>query len=166
LKESDKIKKDWKFYLGITFLILSFIVPFMGFIVPLFGLGTTSSAILIGLFAIGGPELMMLLAVVFLGKRMMHLFKKAFYKIFKRKAVVRAVSRTRHYFGLVLLFGSVVPLYLNAYLIDYLPKDIHMRHYVLVGADLVFILSFFILGGDFWENFKNLLKWKDPTKKR
>jgi len=132
----------------------------------MFGLSSGFSALLVGLFVLGGPELMMILAAAFLGKKMILLCKKAFCKIFKKKAFIRTVSKFRHYFGIFLLFGSVIPLYLNAYLTDWLPTEGHLRHYILLGADVVFILSFFILGGDFWEDFKNLLRWKDPTKRK
>ncbi|MCK4934074.1 MAG: hypothetical protein KAR79_00645 [Simkaniaceae bacterium] len=153
-----------RLYLGMMFLILAFILPIFGFLVPLFDFPTAVTATLIGLFTLGGPELMMILAVICLGKRAIIHFKKRICKIFKRKMVIKGVSKFRHYFGLILLFGSGIPLYLNAYFIHLMPEDKLDRYYILLSADVVFILSFFILGKDFWEKFKNLFVWKLPSK--
>jgi len=166
LSATSSINKDWKFYLGMFFLCLAFILPLFGLLIPLFEFPTAISAILIGLFTLGGPELMMVLAVICLGKKILQIFKKKFCRFFKQKEVVRSRSKFRHYFGLFLLFGSGVPLYLSAYFHDLFPDEGYMRHLVLVGADVVFILSFFILGEDFWENFKNLFIWKNPFPKK
>ena len=85
-------KKDWKYYLGITFLVLSFLIPAIGFIFPFLGLPTALAAILIGVFTVGIPEVMIILAVFCLGKETFN-FEPILIKNFSR------------------LFGSFVPIF-------------------------------------------------------
>jgi len=59
----------------------------------------------------------------------------------------------------VIFLASPIPLYLNGYSPDLLPKE--GRHYILMAGDLAFVLSFFILGGGFWEKIKALFRWEN-----
>ncbi|QVL56708.1 MAG: transporter suffix domain-containing protein [Simkaniaceae bacterium] len=149
------LKKDWKYYLGMTFLILSFLIPAIGFIFPFLGLPTALAAALLGVFTVGIPEVMILLAVLLLGKETFNYYKN---KIFKRKYPPKPVSKFRYYFGLVIFLASPIPLYMNGYSPDLLPEG--GRHYILIAGDLAFVLSFFILGGGFWEKIKALFRWE------
>jgi len=154
-----KIKKDWKFYTGITFLILSCLLPLVGLILPFLGFPVAESAFLVGVFTVGGPEVMIMLAAAFIGKEGLLYFKSKIKKFFKRKKTVKPVSKQRYYFGLFLLLASGVPLYLNAYFPEILPKDEEDKILILILSDFIFVISFFILGADFWEKFKSLFKW-------
>ena len=161
--KSPKIHKDWKYYVGLTCLILSVGLPLFGFTVPFLGLHPAFTAILIGFLTIGGPEVMILLAVLFLGKETLSYYKQKIYKCLFKRRKYKPVSRFRYYFGLIIFFASPTPLYLNAYGEHLLPADEHLRHFILMGADLAFVLSFFILGGNFWEKFKSLFIWNYPV---
>ncbi|NGX27562.1 MAG: hypothetical protein K940chlam6_01500 [Chlamydiae bacterium] len=158
-------KKDWKYYVGLSFLSLSLILPLLGFLVPFLDLPIRVMTVLIGALSIGGPEIMIILAVIFLGKERILYFKNQVWKFFKKKKMPKPVSKSRYYFGLIVFFGSILPLYFNAYFPDILPKDEDMRFLVLISADLLFVLSFFILGANFWEKFKRLFIWDGPKKK-
>ena len=148
--------KDWKYYTGMTCMVLSLLLPLLGFVIPFIGLPVGVSAVLVGLLTVGGPEIMVILAVVFLGKQTFNYYKQKFFALFKRTGPIKPVSSTRYYIGLVILFGSPTILYLNAYAPHLLPANDTYRYYLLIGADLAFVLSFFILGGNFWEKFKGL----------
>ncbi|MCB1084165.1 MAG: transporter suffix domain-containing protein [Simkania sp.] len=148
-------KKDWKYYLGMTFLFLSFLIPAIGFVFPFLGLPTTLAATLVGIFTVGIPEVMIILAVLCLGKETFNYYKQKNFK--KRKGQPKPVSKFRYYFGLVIFLASPIPLYMNGYSPDLLPNE--GRHYILMAGDFAFVLSFFILGGGFWEKIKALFRW-------
>ncbi|MCP5504300.1 MAG: transporter suffix domain-containing protein [Chlamydiales bacterium] len=148
-------KKDWKYYLGMTFLVLSFLIPAIGFVFPFLGLPTTLAATLVGIFTVGIPEVMIILAVLCLGKETFNYYKQKIFK--KRKGQSKPVSKFRYYFGLVIFLASPIPLYMNGYSPDLLPNE--GRHYILMAGDFAFVLSFFILGGGFWEKIKALFRW-------
>ncbi len=158
-----KIHKGWKYYIGMTCLIFSLGLPAFGFAIPFMGLQPTLAAILVGFLTIGGPEVMIFLAVLFLGKETLSYYKQKLYKCFFKRRKYEPVSKFRYYFGLVIFFASPTPLYFNAYGAQFLPADEHLRHFILMGADLAFVLSFFILGGNFWEKFKSLFIWNYPV---
>lgn len=138
-----------------TCLILSFLVPILGFIFPFLGLPTALAATLTGVFTVGIPEVMIILAVLFLGKETFNYYKNKLFK--KRKKAPKKVSKLRYYFGLIIFLASPIPLYLNGYSPDLLPDA--GRHYILMIGDLAFVLSFFILGGGFWEKIKALFRY-------
>lgn len=141
-----------------TFLVLSFLIPIVGFIFPFLGLPTALAATLTGVFIVGIPEVMIILAVLFLGKETFNHYKQKFYNLFKkRKKAPKKVSRFRYYFGLVIFLASPIPLYLNGYSLHPLLES--GRHTILMIGDLSFVLSFFILGGAFWEKIKALFRY-------
>ena len=161
--KTPKIHKDWRYYVGMTCLVLSLGLPLFGFAVPFLDLHAAFAAILIGFLTIGGPEVMILLAVLFLGKETLSYYKQKIYTCLFKRRKYKPVSKFRYYFGLVIFFASPTPLYLNAYGEHLLPADETFRHFILMGSDLAFVLSFFILGGNFWEKFKSLFIWNYPV---
>lgn len=109
---------------------------------------------------IGGPELLVIFAVALLGKEVYNYYKEKAFRWFKSKRKPKPVSKVRYYIGLAIMIGSALPLYLDAYAPMIMPSDQSARYYVLVAADFVFVLSFFVLGGKFWEKFKKLFIWE------
>ena len=57
--------KDWRFYAGITAMVLAVVMPLRALVVPMLGLSTTQSALLAGVLLAGGPEALCILAVAF-----------------------------------------------------------------------------------------------------
>ena len=151
------VEKNWKFYLGMT----CFVLPLIGLLIPFVGLPTGVTVVLSGFLMLGGPEIMIVLAVLFLGRPVFNLIKEKIFQFFRRKGSPKPVSRFRYYLGLVIFFGSVTPFYMSGYGPEWLPQDETHRLYLFIGSDLAFVLSFFILGGVFWEKFKRLFIWKE-----
>ena len=52
------LKKDWRFYAGITAMVLAVVMPLCALVVPMLGLSTTQSALLAGVLLAGGPEVL------------------------------------------------------------------------------------------------------------
>jgi len=114
-EKPPRLKKDWRFYTGTAALGLSFVMPLCALFVPLLGLPTGLSAVIVGLLVAGGPEVMGLVAVALLGKETFQYFIYQVKSTFWDAVMVRPVSQTRYYFGLALHLGSWLPLYLYGY---------------------------------------------------
>lgn len=157
---APSLKKDWKYYTGMTCLVMSLVFPVFALFVPFLGLPTWLTATIIGLLTVGAPEVMILLAVGFLGKEGIQYFKAKLWAWFKRPQPFRPVPRWRYYGGLGIMLASSIPLYLKAYSPHLLPQNPVVQFYILVVSDLIFVLSFFVAGGEFWEKFKRLFVYE------
>jgi hypothetical protein len=142
--------------LGGSILIIGFMSPLL---IPLItstnwsvGLKSTVS----GLLAFGIPEVLMLIAVAVMGKQGYEFIKSKVVRYLKRFAPADKVSLLRYRIGLImfslpLLIGWIQP-YLGHYFTSL--EEIPVTYYIV--GDLVFLTSFFVLGGDFWDKFSGL----------
>ena len=150
---------NWRFVAGISVLGLAMVLPLAALLVPLLDLPVAQSALIAGALVAGAPEALMLLAVALLGRqnfdRIVGAAKKFLYTTF----FSTPVSRGRYYAGLAICLLSFVPLYVAGYASSWMPAD-HGRIVILAAADLAFIFSFFIMGGEFWEKFRRLFVWE------
>jgi hypothetical protein len=60
------LKRDWRFYAGMTALVLAVILPLGALIVPMLGLPLAQSALLVGVLVAGGPEVLCIAAIALL----------------------------------------------------------------------------------------------------
>lgn len=161
-----KLKKDWKYYSGLICLALSFFLPLLGFLIPFLKLPSTITVGIITFLTIGGPEVMILAGSVLLGKDGFRYYRNKIFLLFKRKTKPKPVSKIRYYTGLTIWILSVFPLYINAYFSEIMPQQKYAKNAILISADLIFVISFFILGGNFWEKFKKLFIWDGKNKNK
>lgn len=150
---------DWRFYAGMTALILSLIMPFFAFLVPLLGLPVAESAVIVGVLIAGGPEVVGLVGIALLGRKAFLYFTYKLKTALRRVVLPKRVSKRRYYFGLIVSLASLLPLYAYGYFPNWLPSG-DTRIYILATADVSFILSMFIMGGEFWEKFRRLFIWE------
>lgn len=155
--DSVELKKDWKFYLGITLLAISILTPILVLVIPFLGLPAGLAALIAGACLVGVPEICALIAIALLGKETWNYLVSKLKE--KLPALPTRVSKSRYYLGLTLNIGSLIPLYIAGYFPDILPPQ-PGRLYVMIAGDLVFVASFFILGGQFWEKFKSLFVYE------
>lgn len=111
-----------------------------------------------GLLAFGIPEIFMLLAVAIMGKQGYELIKEKAFRFLRYFATSDEVSLTRYRVGLVmfsipLIIGITQP-YLENYFLFF--KEVPLWWYII--SDILFISSFFVLEGDFWDKFSGLFK--------
>lgn len=66
------------------------------------------------------------------------------------------IGRMRHGVGLALFLLPLVPTYIMAYLPEWLPERSSCRLWVNLSADAMFLVSLFVLGGDFWDKLRSL----------
>ena len=150
------MQKDMKFYLGIIFLLLSCLIPTLGFWIAGLPLSLPVKGTIIGLLTVGGPEIMAIIAVAMLGKSTFDLVAGKVLTVLSWLAPRGQVSRRRYQLGLVFFILPVVPTYVMSYAPHLLPDTSPERLYVNILADLMFISSLFILGGDFWDKLRAL----------
>lgn len=62
----------------------------------------------------------------------------------------------RHRIGLGMLLLPLIPCYLQAYKPEWLPDSSPLRWQVKIAVDVIFLASFFVLGGDFWDKLHAL----------
>ncbi len=150
----------WRFRLGIFFFVLSLISPVFIPLVSATGLPIEWKTALSGLLVVGIPQLLTLLAIVFLGKSGFNYIKERMFGFLKRYALPSTVSRTRYYIGLImfllpLLFGWLAP-----YAPQLIPGYEAHRFAVNFIGDLLLLISLFVLGGDFWDKVRALFVYK------
>jgi NADH:ubiquinone oxidoreductase subunit H len=151
--------RDWRFYVGIAALILSLILPLFALLVPLLGLSVAESAVVVGFLIAGGPEIIGLVGIALLGRNAFQYFAYRIKHVVRQVVLPKRVSKTRYYVGLTINLASLLPLYIYGYFPTWLPSG-DTRIHILAAADVSFILSMFILGGEFWEKFRRLFIWE------
>lgn len=102
------------------------------------------------------PEVGTLIGVALMGRENYERFRAALYKFLGRIKPAGNVGPLRHRAGLVMFFIPLVPTYLQAYWPQWLPDSSPLRWQVKVAADVLFLASFFVLGGDFWDKLHAL----------
>lgn len=154
------MEKDWRYYLGLGLFILHLILPILALIyVPLLGLSGGFSAVLYGFSVAGGPDILLIASATLLGKENMgYLFSKLG-AWFKNLINWDQVSPKRYRIGVWLMWTSII---ITLVLFYFLPESLHEGNqpgwgfYVTIGADILFIISFFVLGAEFWAKIKAL----------
>jgi hypothetical protein len=145
-----------RFYLGVVFFVLAWILPLFGILVAKLNLSLGVKATIIGLLTVGGPELLGLLAVLCLGKENLMRLKNKLLAYLKRLKPTAPVSRNRYRLGLIMFLLPIIPTYIMAYAPQWLPDHSSQRLYVNLAADFIFLASLFVLGGDFWDKLRAL----------
>lgn len=145
-------------YAGLTALVLAFILPGFIIVIPFLGISAKWSALLTTGLLVGGPELLTLIAVALLGKDALRYFTHKVRTKLYGLVIEPRVSRFQYYFGLSLSLATILPLYIYGYLPGLLPEG--WRIPILATADLLFIVSMFIMGGEFWEKVQRLFIWE------
>ena len=143
-----------KLCLGIALLCASCLVPFLGFWVARLPWNVALKSAVIGALTVGAPELLAILAAALLGKEAFHLLTKQALTAISRLSPRASVSKSRYNFGLALFLVTFLPTYVMGYFPQILPD--YARVTVNICADLLFVASLFVLGGDFWDKLRAL----------
>ena len=149
------LKRDWRFYAGMTALVLAVILPLGAFIVPMLGLPLAQSALLVGMLVAGGPEVLCIAAIALLGKETFQYLAHHAKLAFRHTVIDRPASKARYYIGLAIILLSWLPAYIYAYAPATMPGG-NARIYILAAMDLAFVASVFIMGGEFWEKVRRI----------
>ena len=150
---------SWRFRLGVALIAIGWICPLFIPLVTHSTLSTEWKTALSGLLLVGGPEILSLLAIAILGKDGFNYLKEKVFALLRRAAPSAKVSRTRYRAGLFIwaflfVYGSFV-----LYAPHLIPGYAEHRIALNLTTDFLFIVSLFVLGGDFWEKFRALFSY-------
>jgi hypothetical protein len=154
-----KLPAVWRFRLGVSLISIGWICPLFIPLVTNSALSTEWKTALSGFLLVVGPELLSLLAIAILGKDGFNYLKEKVFALLRRAAPSAKVSRTRYRAGLAIwvflfVYGSFV-----WYAPQLIPGYAENRIALNLTADFLFIVSLFVLGGDFWEKFRALFSY-------
>ena len=146
-----------------TRLILGGVILVVGFMSPLLiplvtgtdwsiGIKTTLS----GLLAFGIPEVFMLIAIAVLGKQGYEFLKAKALRYLKQFAPSDSVSLVRYRIGLVMFSFPLLAAWVQPYLGHYFSFFTELPLWSYMLGDIIFLTSFFVLGGDFWDKLSGL----------
>jgi hypothetical protein len=161
------LKKDWKYYLGITLFVFSWLTFGFAFLAPFLPVSAAIAAVIAAAFIIAG-EVTFWASVALLGKPFMQFLKAKLLEFLhsRRPAELRRVSKERHYVGLALFLGSFLSYYL-AMAVPFLglPREQMLAGIIviLIVGQATFFISLFVLGGEFWAKLKKLFQWPGYT---
>lgn len=148
--------QGWRFRIGIVFFAFGWLCPLFIPLVTASDLSTEWKTTISGLLLVGAPEVFSLVSIAILGKSGFNYLKSRVLVFFKRAAPARRVSRTRYRIGLVMWAVLFIWGMFIYYAPDLIPGYEENRLVVNLVADSLFVASFFVLGGEFWEKFRAL----------
>ena len=146
----------WRFPVGAAVFVIGFCSPLLIPIVMGSELSAQWKTGISGALAVGVPEVMAIAAAAIMGKKGFQYLKGRIFAFLKRQAPPAAVGPVRYRIGLVmfvlpLLFGWLAPY------APYVKTGLALQPFpVNLVGDLVFVSSFFVLGGDFWDKIHAL----------
>ena len=147
-----------KLILGTVILVVGFLSPLLIPLVVDSDMPVSYKKVLSGLLAFGIPELFMIIAVAVMGKQGYEFIKGKALKYLTRFAPSDEVSLTRYRIGLIMFALPIFFGILQPYLGHYLPNFNALPFFWNIASDIIFISSFFVLGGDFWDKLSGLFK--------
>ena len=156
IKETDSRPAGWRFPVGVTIFVLGFGAPLAIPLVVASGLPAGWKTGISGALALGVPEIMMVVAAAVMGKAGFARLKVQFGRILKKYGPPERVSRVRYRVGLAMFTLPLLVAWLDPYLGHHLPGYGAHRLVWAITGDLVFVASFFVLGGEFWDKLRAL----------
>ncbi len=145
-----------RLYAGFVVFAIGWLCPLLIPLIFASELAAAWKTLLSGFLMVGAPEVLSLLAIVILGKAGFNYLKARVLSFVRRAAPRARVSRTRYRIGLFLLLPHVVFAYLTFYAPEIIPGYDVYRVPMNLTADALFIVTLFILGGDFWDKLRAL----------
>jgi hypothetical protein len=156
--------RGWKFYVGLILFIFSFATFLLAALAPF--LFSAATAATVATIVVVSGEIGFLVSAALLGKPFVQAIKtkiKALFTSGTAPVPPRPVSRSRHAFGLVLFSLSFVAYYVVMAIPFFgLMKTSELRIVIIVAivGELLFVVSLFVLGGEFWGRIKALFQWQ------
>jgi hypothetical protein len=147
-------------------LVVGAIVFMVGFLAPVLIPFVTKSDLSIawkttlsGLLMAGIPELFMVITIGILGKKGYQYLKSKVLVFLKKHGPPQKVSRLRYKVGLVLFTIPLILAWLFPYMEHHFSQLEVVNSYVHIGGDVLLVISFFVLGGEFWDKIRGLFTY-------
>lgn len=148
-----------KLILGAIILIVGFMSPLLIPLVIGSELPVSYKNILSGILAFGIPELFMIVAVAIMGKQGFEFIKEKVFNYLKPFAPLDEVSLNRYRIGLIMFSIPIIIGLVQPYLSQYLSFFKNLPIWWHIILDILFVCSFFVLGGNFWDKLSGLFKY-------
>ena len=171
----SEFTKSWRYKVGLTMIIVGNLGILLALVLSALGVGAGT----VGAMVVGG-EIVSLASIVFLGKAGFKAIKSKFVGAVKA-SYTGPVSKTRHYFGIMLLLTNLL---ITAILALYAADSMGAAtpdgpHPIVWGLDLEqqktmvtwlflidpisFLLAIYVLGADWWGRFRQIFVWEAPA---
>jgi len=150
--------KNSRIIFGTFIFVIGFMSPLLIPFVTRTDWSVGLKSTLSGMLAFGIPEIFILLAVAVMGKQGYEFIKEKALRLLKRFAPSDEVSLTRYRIGLIMFTIPIIIGIVQPYLGSYFPffKEIPLWWFII--SDILFISSFFVLGGNFWDKLSGLFR--------
>ena len=109
-----------------------------------------------GLLALGIPEVLMIIGIAIVGKDGYQFLKEKLFAFLKRFAPPDFVSPVRYRIGLIMFGLPIVIGWAGPYLFHFIPGLHDLPFWSYTISDFIFIASFMVLGGNFWDKLRGL----------
>ena len=156
MTEQKKVENTWRLRLGTGLFFLGLIFPVFIPLALMIEMSDGMKTAVTGIMAVGIPELIWIAAAAVVGKEGFKAIRDKFFGYFKKFGPAQEVSRTRYRIGLVMFVLPLLFAWLEPYLFPILPGYQSYRLIYNITGDILFISSFFVLGGNFWDKLQAL----------
>jgi hypothetical protein len=144
-----------RFYIGLAVFVLSFFMLPIGIVLKSFVIDHFWKGFVLAAFWISAP-IMKISSIAILGKASYLWIQYQIHFIYHHVAKPHQVTPLRYNIGLVLFILPFLPNYMFSFMPQLLPDSMTMRYIIIISADMVFLSSLFVLGGDFWDKLRSL----------
>jgi hypothetical protein len=152
-----------RFYIGFGVFIASFFMLPTGLVLREFISDPFLRGVVLGVFWISAP-LMKIGSVAILGKSSYAWINYQMHYFYHKVAKPHQITPLRYNIGLVMFVLPFLPNYLISFMPHLIPISLHIRYFIIIASDLVFLTSLFVLGGDFWDKLRALFIYKAKAK--
>lgn len=153
----------FRFYLGLGIFTLSvFILP-IGIFLQQFVDDKFWKAFILATFWASAP-IMKIVSIAVMGKKSYLWIKYKFWHLFVKVTKPHAVSRFRYNIGLIMFCLPIIPNYFMSYAPKMIADAYPTRIIINIIIDAVFVASWFVLGGDFWDKIRALFTYTAKVK--
>ena len=152
----DRKPSGWRMGVALALWVGGFFLPLLIPMVAMLSVPLATRTALSGLLVFGLPQLLTVIAIALVGKSGFHYLMERVFGAARRLGPPVHVSRRRYRIGLVMLFLPIAVSLLEPYLTLLLAQQ-YLPHWMFGAvADTLFLTSFFVLGGEFWDKVKAL----------
>jgi len=109
-----------------------------------------------GLLALGIPEVFMIIGIAIVGKDGYQFLKEKLFAFLKRFAPPDFVSPRRYRIGLIMFGLPIVIGWAGPFLFHFIQGLDELPFWSFILGDLIFLSSFIVLGGNFWDKLRGL----------
>jgi len=153
----------FRFYVGLIIFIASFFMLPVGLVLKGFVASHFWKAFILTCFWVSAP-IMKISSIAILGKASYLWIRYQMDQIYHRITKPYYVSKLRYNFGLVLFVLPFIPHYIISYTPHLLPPSLTIHYFIIITSDVIFLISLFVLGGDFWDKLRALFVYSAKVK--